>query len=347
MTIWRGALRRAIACAAAVLLLAGGMQGAWAANDDNPYTPSYATYDTTYDAILKMYVRVINLYGTGKSEGRHDLFNDGVYDHAFNGMGLAKLECENENERDRLLREFPSEVKKTTGYYIGDINGDGVDELVIGHVQNGMGVNEVFTMQDGRVRELMHAGYRCQGFVLKSGDLMEYLHGGAGMQLYSLYSFGESGPRRFTAGYYENEFYTFDGSPMGTWHGETWFRSLTGKEYRGSADTMVPNAEAQRWIADREAEIRTFNFIPLAWYERGVTSENAGIISVKGKTTGSSTVNIRQKPDKKAKLAVKVRVGTVVEILGEENGYYRVRVNGKEGFVQKDYVTVYAHTAGE
>ena len=44
--------------------------------DSYSYEPSYTTYDTTYDAILKMYIRVINGYGRKTSEGRHDLYNE-------------------------------------------------------------------------------------------------------------------------------------------------------------------------------------------------------------------------------------------------------------------------------
>ena len=41
------------------------------------FTVSYTTYDTTYDAILDMYIRVLN--ANGDDGRRHDLFNDLIY----------------------------------------------------------------------------------------------------------------------------------------------------------------------------------------------------------------------------------------------------------------------------
>lgn len=54
------------------------------------------------------------------------------------------------------------------------------------------------------------------------------------------------------------------------------------------------------------------------------------------------TVNMRQKPDSGAKLALKnprIPEGSTVEILGEEKGYTNVRYNGEAGWVASQYIT--------
>ena len=104
------------------------------------FTPSYITYDTTYEKILQLYLKIINGYGT-VNYGQHDLFNDAIY---------AKYEPADSYESVR------SAVKSNIGFMLFDVNQDGIDELLIG--SDGSDLNEVYTMDQGRVRELIRAG---------------------------------------------------------------------------------------------------------------------------------------------------------------------------------------------
>ena len=114
----------------------------WGTASANPFPVSYTTYDTTYEAIVKMYIRVLN---AGGDEGRrHDLFNTKIiaYD-----MDISWLKNSSKAELDRTI----SATKHTYGYRILDLNGDGVEELIIGN--NGGDIIELFTLENGRVRE--------------------------------------------------------------------------------------------------------------------------------------------------------------------------------------------------
>ena len=132
-----------------LLILALLMPSASSAEDYHPYTPSYTTYDTTYDAIIKMYIRVIN----GEDKGRHDLFNDLIYEEAY---------IESKSKEDSNL------IKRKIGYCIDDINYDGQDELII---EGPYSIYEIFTIHNGKVRELIRAGYRYVCFALDNGYL--------------------------------------------------------------------------------------------------------------------------------------------------------------------------------
>ena len=96
-----------IACLVAITLCIGPWNSAAAINQSaiRDWIASYTTYDTTYEAILKMYLKVINGYGT-KNYGRHDLFNIRVI---WDGPSDAPI--------DTLIKYS----KEYVGYYIEDI----------------------------------------------------------------------------------------------------------------------------------------------------------------------------------------------------------------------------------
>ena len=124
-------MKRALSFLLILVLLSVGLVCQVSAN---PFPVSYTTYDTTYDAILKMYIRVIN---AGGDEGRrHDLFNTKVM--VFD-MDLSWLNDAPKAERDKVI----SSAKNSHGYRIFDLNGDGIDELAIGN--NNGEILELFT----------------------------------------------------------------------------------------------------------------------------------------------------------------------------------------------------------
>lgn len=69
------------------------------------------------------------------------------------------------------------------------------------------------------------------------------------------------------------------------------------------------------------------------------TQGNA-LISYKGKTNGSTTVNIRNQADKgSAKVAI-WKTGTAVILLSHADGWYEVEAKGIRGFVMEEFVTL-------
>ncbi|MDD2647359.1 MAG: SH3 domain-containing protein [Eubacteriales bacterium] len=63
------------------------------------------------------------------------------------------------------------------------------------------------------------------------------------------------------------------------------------------------------------------------------------LISYKSKTTGSTTANIRNKPDKSSARVAEWKTGTEVVILSYKDGWYEVEANGIRGFVLEAFVT--------
>ena len=292
--------------------------------DYDIYAPSYTTYDTTYDAILKMYLRVIEARRKNQSEGRHDLFNDNIY-----------WEVTFENTPDALNKQAIF-VKSTLGYAITDINGDGIDELIIG--SKNANVYEVFTMDNGKVRELIRAGARYRCSLLKDGTFWRF--GSSGAAFYGYYAFKMNGtnPVQFVKGYhYNGEF----GVNNGFEDSDCWFKANSDKgRYQVTLDMHVSTSEVDQWVAQCEANLSTIRFIPLVAYEQGLDGKAIGILSYNGKTEGRQTINIRKKPSKNSKLVTTKRVGTYVSVLGMDGDYYQISFGSTTGYVQKDFLTL-------
>lgn len=54
----------------------------------------------------------------------------------------------------------------------------------------------------------------------------------------------------------------------------------------------------------------------------------------------SDTLNMRNIADKTGEIIQILKKGDSVQITGEVNGFYRVKVNGKTGYLAKNYVTI-------
>lgn len=298
-----------------LLILAFFIPSFSCAGNENPYVPSYTTYDTSYDTIIKMYIRVIN----GEDKSRHDLFNDLIYEEAYiAGKG----------------KEDSNLIKRKIGYCIDDINNDGQDELII---EGPYSIYEVYTIDNGKVRELIRAGYRYVCFSLDNGYFYRRGSSGAASSSYELWKMKGTGKVSFVEGYHSAlaEYENLPGYPDQI----VWYHAVS-KQY--AKDQIVSSSETDTWVALQEEHIIHHSVIPLAVYEqysdRIEEAEQIGILTVNGKTSGGQTVNIRNKPSKNSKVLQKSRVGTYVLILGEEDGYYHVVAGKKEGYVQQSYV---------
>ena len=179
-----GIIVKKLLCVLLVMVLSFSTVSALAYETDL-FAVSYTTYDTSYDAILKMYIRVLN--ANGNDGRRHDLFNSLIWNDFHHDM-------------ESPIKTRMEETKKRVGYCIYDLNGDGIDELIIGESYSY--VNEVFTMDNGKVRELIRAGVKYQCALLENGEFFRYMYGGGAQASNVVWSMNGTGPVRFVEGYY-------------------------------------------------------------------------------------------------------------------------------------------------
>ena len=275
---------------------------------------SYTTYDVTYDAILKMYLKVINGYGS-KNLGRHDLFNQIMFWDVPD---------------ETTDREKIAYVKRDIGFYIDDINHDGIEELVI----NGTGgrIYEVFTMDNGRVRELIRAGGRYDCHRLENGMFYRYASGGASHHDYEIWQMNGTGKVSFVEEYLMR--------PDNVNLRDVWYYSKKPVRQSGNAgEREVSASEAENWIAQQEKSIVRKRFVPFIAYEKFPDDPwNIGVLAKDNKTSTTVKIRIRKEPNQSSKVVMTQKVGTYVKILSKENGYYRIRIGKKEGYVLEDFL---------
>lgn len=65
-----------------------------------------------------------------------------------------------------------------------------------------------------------------------------------------------------------------------------------------------------------------------------------GVLSYKGKATGSTTINIRASADKDSAKIAEWRTGTEVLVFTKESGWYEIEANGKRGYVKEEFLTL-------
>ncbi len=284
-----------------------------AAESEYPWAVSHVTYDVTYDAILKLYLKIINGYKT-KDYGRHDLFNDFVFWDLF--------------VEDPAPQRTVRYIKNTLGFYIDDINQDGVDELVI--LMTGGYIYEVFTMDEGRVRELIRAGGRYNCRRLSDNTFFRWGNSGASNNSYERWCMNGTGKVSFKEGYVMEP----DGN------GESWSHTTKNPRTNKSVNmTRVSATEAEGWIRKQENNVLRKRFVPFAAFEKYPDDPwDLGVLAKDSKTTGSAKIRIRKEPSQKSKVVDTKRVGTYVKVLAKEDGYYKVRIGKKEGYVQEDFL---------
>lgn len=78
----------------------------------------------------------------------------------------------------------------------------------------------------------------------------------------------------------------------------------------------------------------------LRFYEAGDENQGTALISYKGKTNGSTTVNIRNAATRDSFKIAEWRTGTPVTVFGLEKGWYEVEAKGIRGFVMEEFLTV-------
>ena len=291
------------------------------------FTVSYTTYDTTYEQILKMYLQVINGLGT-VDYGRHDLFNPAVYSWIDPMDGYPSI---------------IDTTKKYVGYMKYDVNQDGVDELLIG--SSGGSINSVFTIDNGKVRELIRAGgygtassnYTCS--MLANGDFFRRGHGGASLHYYELWQMNGTGSVTFAGGCHTRGFWDQDSD---SWT-ETvvWYRSdAQMSKVTSPASARVDNVAAERWVKEQEENIFNKKFVPFSVLEKFPDDPwSIAVLSVNGSAYSSAKVNIRKGTDPKSKLVASKKAGTYVKVLSREGEYFKIGFEKKEGYIHQKYLT--------
>lgn len=310
---------------------------------EDMYAASYKTYDTTYEDILKMYLRVMPAQCREQSRRRHDTYNEFMYDdlwsYYMDYMSTPEYERLNDAEKAAKKKELQEKtlnyMKNTIGYSIQDINNDGIDELIIGRDQSY--IYELFTIDDGKVRELIKAGYRNTCNLLDDGTLYRFAHHGGGFAGYFMFQMNGTSKVKYIKGYYYDGQLGYDNN-LGE---DCWFNITDPNAYVNlTMDQHVPSSEALRWISECESRFAHIRFIPLSAYEKGMSGDGIAVLSVKGKTSGTQKVRIRAKPNSKSKILVQKRVGTYVKAIGVDGDYYKVTVGKKTGYVHKDFITL-------
>ena len=75
----------------------------------------------------------------------------------------------------------------------------------------------------------------------------------------------------------------------------------------------------------------------LKWYD--AETEGTGLLSYNGRTTGSTTINVRNAPSGDSAKIAEWATGTKVEIFGLEKGWYEIEYKGIHGFVMEKFLT--------
>ena len=75
----------------------------------------------------------------------------------------------------------------------------------------------------------------------------------------------------------------------------------------------------------------------LKWYD--AETEGTGLLSYNGRTTGSTTINVRNTSSGDSAKIAEWPTGTEVEVFGLENGWYEIEYDGIHGFVMEKFLT--------
>ncbi len=317
MKLMRKGWGRRGAAALLCVLLSLCFSGAPAEGAENPFQTADGLYETNYEEILDFYLRVFTALDRGKKPEESALFNPLI---------LSEFD-----PRDTSAGKPVLKLKKQYGFGVKDLNGDGVTELFIG---NSFGlICQVFTMEDGRVRELIRAGNRYSCLLLQGGRFFRHRFAEGESRQDEVWAL-ESGRLVFRVGcLYEAGAEKDESAPFP--------RFLIRREGGGGAPkNRMEKKEYDSWLKSVETEILNPPFVPLAALETGIGIENIGIISVNGKTDEPSTVRIRASASNKGKLVKKLSVGTYVDILAREGDFYKIRLKRLEGYIPQKFLTV-------
>ena len=99
------------------------------------------------------------------------------------------------------------------------------------------------------------------------------------------------------------------------------------------------NPEDAQWIRDNIDNI-AMNLATSVADFLGVQAEEPIPVRTGIVTTQSSNLNMRAEPSSTAEVIDRIPKGTKIAVLGEDNGWYLISYNGRQGYVFSDFVTI-------
>jgi len=98
--------------------------------------------------------------------------------------------------------------------------------------------------------------------------------------------------------------------------------------------------ESGEWIKIQDHDQSGYVNLDCLKYHSCVTEEKrTGVLSYKGKTNASTTINIRNDADKNSYKVAEWKVGKVVTILGKADGWVEIEADGIYGYVKEEFIT--------
>lgn len=105
------------------------------------------------------------------------------------------------------------------------------------------------------------------------------------------------------------------------------------KTYKSLAEAAKNNGAYGQRIYNLVKAAKAYNTIE-------DNNQNSETVTKTGKVNVSTSLNVRKGPGTSYSIIDKLYNGKQVSIVGEENGFYKVKYDGKEGYVSKNYITV-------
>lgn len=203
------------------------------------YVPSHDEWNMTYADLLRLYVSCINGWIDG-NYADHDLFNT------------------------LLVEDFMSydQAKTEAGFVLTDVNHDGIEDLLI--VSSEDEVVGLFTMVNGRLREVIAGGYRNHCSLLNDGCF--YIQGSSGYisASYSIWGLNSYGGLDYYSGCLLDGWFGTDDPQE-----KQWFYYDPASPLSGAEDRRISVIEAELWrdvVCSRILKVH--NWISFADYEK-------------------------------------------------------------------------------
>ena len=152
-----------------------------------------------------------------------------------------------------IMESTPYDPLNALGFARHDINGDGVDELIIGNTADDRTVYSIYAQKDGQVFSVFDGWFRNVGFICADGTVVVQGSGGAAITYRSYYSFDGSALKVFGSVIHEG-----NASPNSPW----FISSDDDKDIMN--DSPASEAQALGLIQQYESQYLSFELAPLA-----------------------------------------------------------------------------------
>lgn len=225
------------------------------------------------------------------------------------------------------------------GYMLEDMNDDGIKELLIGSLSDEYDqymLFEMYILKDEKPISIVISWARSRNYLCKDKIINGEGSNGAASGEFDLMRLSSNNQLEYI------EITRYEGDLMETEEYERENYSDTpywkAKEYieEYPYGTMISEKEFDANLA-RYASLRIqYPLTPFSTLQGSV-----GRIHVDGNISGNTTVNIRQKPEKRSKVLAAPQTGTTISVLSQKGDWYEVYCDGVHGYIMAEYVLVY------